>query len=81
MMQQTYVDGGKFLSKGVLQALENPPCFQMNEDHFLSMHAMSGKPQHKAIQIRALVGNQTLVILVDSGSSHTFLSSTVANKL
>jgi hypothetical protein len=29
--------------------LENPPCFQMNEDHFLSMHAMSGRPQHKAI--------------------------------
>jgi hypothetical protein len=53
----------------------------MGEDYFLSLHAISGRPQHKAIQLRALARNQALAILVDSGSSHIFLSSIVASKL
>jgi predicted aspartyl protease len=53
----------------------------MQEDCYLSLHALSGKPHHKAIQLRALVQNQALIILVDSGSSHTFLSSSLAYKL
>jgi predicted aspartyl protease len=47
----------------------------------LSLHAISGRPLQKSIQLRALVQNQTLIILVDSGSSHTFLNSVVAQKL
>jgi hypothetical protein len=31
--------------------------------------------------LRALVKNLTLIILVDSGSSHTFLNSAIAHKL
>jgi hypothetical protein len=77
MMQQKAVDGGEFLSEGVLEALANPSCFHMNEDHSLSLHAILGRPQHKAIQLRALAGNQAMIILVDFGSSHIFLSSTV----
>jgi hypothetical protein len=42
---------------------------------------MSGQPQHKVIQLRALVQNQALIILIDSGSSHTFLNIAIANKL
>jgi hypothetical protein len=53
----------------------------MGEDYFLSLHAISGRPQHKAIQLRALARNQALAILVDSRSSHIFLSSVVASKL
>jgi hypothetical protein len=45
------------------------------------LHALSGEPQHKAIQVRALVKNQALVILIDSDSSHTFLNSAIARKL
>jgi hypothetical protein len=39
---------------------------------------MSGQPQKKAIQLKALVKNQALVVLIDSGSSHTFLNSSIA---
>jgi hypothetical protein len=70
MMEQTSVDGGEVLYEGVLEALENPQCFQMSEDHFLSLHAISGIPQHKTIQLRALAANQALIILVDFGRSH-----------
>jgi hypothetical protein len=47
----------------------------------LSLHALSGQPQHRAIQLSALVKNQVLVVPIDSGSSHTFLNSVLAQKL
>jgi hypothetical protein len=53
----------------------------MQDECYLSLHAMSGQPQHKVIQLRALVQNQALIILIDSGSSHTFLNIAIANKL
>jgi hypothetical protein len=52
-----------------------------DQDYYLSLHSMYGQPQQKAIQIRALVKNQGLVILLDLGSCHTFLNSRIANKL
>jgi hypothetical protein len=64
----------------VLAALESPK-YMMQDVCFLSIHALSGKPQHRAIQLRAMVKNQALIVLVDSESSHTFLNSVIANKL
>jgi predicted aspartyl protease len=69
------------LSEELLSALEPLQLNYMGDDCVLSLHALSGAPQHKAIQFRALVKNQALVILVDSGSSHTFLNSDIASKL
>lgn len=40
---------------------------------YLSVNALAGTTNTKTIQIRALVGNQAMLLLVDSGSSHTFL--------
>jgi hypothetical protein len=45
------------------------------------VHALFSKPLQKSIQLRALVKNHTLLILVDSGSSHTFLNSAFSHKL
>jgi hypothetical protein len=42
---------------------------------------MSGQPQKKAIQLKALLKNQALVVLIDSGSSHTFLNFSIACKM
>jgi hypothetical protein len=38
----------------------------MKDDAYLSLHALSDQPQQRSIQLRALVQNQALVILVDS---------------
>jgi predicted aspartyl protease len=65
----------------VLTALESAQLYSMQDDCYLSLHAMSGHPQGKAIQLRALVQNQVMVILVDSSSSHTFLNAPLAHKL
>jgi hypothetical protein len=68
-------------SEEILDALEAPQHYMFQHDCYLSLHAMSGRAQGKAIQLRALVQNKALIILVDSGSSHTFLNSTIASKL
>jgi hypothetical protein len=81
LMDNTDVDGGSFLSNEMLEELETPHLNLLQIYSFHSLHAMSGKPLQKSIQLRELVKNQTLIILVDSGSSHTFLNSVVAKKL
>jgi hypothetical protein len=81
LMESVSGDGGDFLSDETLSALEATHLYMMQYEGYLSLHAMSGKPQNKALQLRALVQNQALVILVDSGSSPTFLNSVIAKKL
>jgi hypothetical protein len=80
-MEHAAQDGSDFLANELLAALESPQLCMMADDYYLSLHAMSGQPHPKVIQLRALVQNQALVILVDSGSSHTFLNSAIVEKL
>jgi hypothetical protein len=81
MMENIYVDGEVFLSDEVPNTLEESQFYAMHGEAFLSLHALSGHPKNKSIQLRALVKNQAMVILIDSRSSHTFLNSSLANKL
>ena len=48
---------------------------------FLTMNALAGTSHTKSIKLRALVGNQVMLLLVDSGSSHTFIDQQLADKL
>jgi hypothetical protein len=76
VMQNVVVDGGDILSDEMMEALKTPQLCMMNDDYYLSLHALSGQPQHKA-----MVQNLVLIILIDSSSSHTFLNSSIAEKL
>jgi hypothetical protein len=80
LMHHTMADGGQFLSEELLDAIESPQLHLMADEGYLSLHAMSGRSLHNSIQFWALVKNQALIILVDSGSSHTFLNSVIASK-
>jgi hypothetical protein len=80
-MEKVVVDGGEFLPDALLDALDSPSIHLMRDKDFLSLHAMAGQPVQKSIQLRALVKNQALIMLVDSRSSHTFLNSSIANRL
>ena len=42
----------------------------------LSLHALAGTESEDAIKIRAKIKNKKILILIDSGSSHSFVSST-----
>lgn len=47
----------------------------------LSLNAISGTEASNSIQLKATVHNKTMLILVDTGSSHSFVSSHFVNML
>jgi hypothetical protein len=47
----------------------------------LSLHALAGTESADSMRVRALVGNQVFLILIDSGSSHSFVISSFVNRL
>ena len=47
----------------------------------ISVNALSGAPNPKTIQLRALVQNKVVLILVDSGSTHTFVDKALLDKV
>jgi hypothetical protein len=66
---------GEVLSDDVVQALEllqeepeQSVCCQ------ISLAAVAGTETSETVRIRALVGNQVMVLLIDSGSTHTFVT-------
>nr|XP_045090196.1 uncharacterized protein LOC120962006 [Aegilops tauschii subsp. strangulata] len=75
-------DHGELLSDDAIRALEllddNPEeaaaCYQ------ISVHAVAGTESSGTMRLRALVGNQVMLLLVDSGSTHTFVNSTFASR-
>lgn len=44
----------------------------------MSVHALSGENQHETIKI---AGNKTLVVLIDTGSTHSFIDFQVAKEV
>lgn len=51
------------------------------EEMHLSLNAISGAAGPNTIRVRALVKNQVLLMLLDSGSSHNFINESLAQKL
>jgi hypothetical protein len=47
----------------------------------LSLNAISGTDSGEAVKLRALVKNQVMLTLVDSGSSHSFVSAAFLNRV
>jgi hypothetical protein len=45
-----------------------------DEFYSLSLNAIAGTDQGEAMKVRAMVNNKVMLILVDSGSSHSFVS-------
>lgn len=53
----------------------------VEDDCNLSLHAMAGTCSASTLQLRAMVGNQVILILVDSGSSHSFVTADLCTRL
>jgi hypothetical protein len=80
VINETIGDGGGMLSEDILNALEMHSA-STEEDCFLSLNAIAGTQNNKVIHLQALVNNQVLSILVDYGSSHTFLNEAMLLRL
>jgi hypothetical protein len=47
----------------------------------LSLNALSGSESNNCLRLRALVGNQVMLILVDSGSSNSFINENMLDRI
>jgi len=68
------------LSDEVLTQLAVEDSLQEEFEH-LSLNALAGTAQGDVLQLRALVQNKVLLILIDSGSSHSFLNQSFVDLL
>jgi hypothetical protein len=72
-------DGAVMLAEEVLNMLEMQDMAEAQRLS-LSIHAMAGSEGAETLRLRALVGNQVFIILVDSGSSGSFIHSQLLEK-
>jgi hypothetical protein len=72
-------DFGEVLSDDIVQALEllEEEPVQATCCH-ISLDAVAGTETSETVRVRALVGNQVMVLLIDSGSTHTFVTRSFA---
>jgi hypothetical protein len=68
------------LSNELLDALELH-ALTIEDDCHISLHAIPVTQSNKVIHLRALVKNQVMSILIDSGSSHSFLNASMISRL
>lgn len=50
-------------------------------DMHLSLNAIDGTDKANTLRFRAMVKNQVMIVLMDSGSSHSFLDQSLADRL
>ncbi|XP_068651577.1 uncharacterized protein [Aristolochia californica] len=72
-----YLEGGD-PEEGDLSDTEDEPAV---EEPDISLHAMTDLHNTNTMQVHAVIHNLMLVALVDSGSTHNFLSQTAAQQL
>lgn len=73
-------DGGPILEDEVLNYLETLES-KADEEITVSIHAMDGTDNSNCIRLRALIRNQVMLQLLDSGSSNTFVSELTLSRL
>lgn len=77
-------DHGEVLSDEAARALDlldEPAAAEEPACCLLSAHAVEGTEAPETIRIRATVGDQTMLLLVDSGSTHSFVNSSFATRI
>uniref|UniRef100_A0ACD5VTD4 Uncharacterized protein n=1 Tax=Avena sativa TaxID=4498 RepID=A0ACD5VTD4_AVESA len=76
----TTEDTPELLSDEILNMIEQNDLAQATQLS-LSIHALAGTEGANTLRLRALKGNQVLLILVDSGSSDSFINANMLDKI
>lgn len=78
-------DYGELLSEDAIHALalldEPAAAAPPPECCMLSAHALDGSDAPSTIRLRALVGNQVMLLLLDSGSTHSFVGRSFVERV
>jgi hypothetical protein len=74
---------GELLNDEAVRALEllDDPVYPAAQCCLLSAQATSGTESSTCIRLQATVGNQAMLLLLDSGSSHSFVDASFAARL
>jgi hypothetical protein len=72
------IEANEILSDDILDTLV---AHGDDYDCHVSINALAGSSKPGIIQFRALVGDQVMLLLLDSGSSHSFVDSALVHKL
>ncbi|KAK3151411.1 hypothetical protein QOZ80_3AG0245520 [Eleusine coracana subsp. coracana] len=70
----------EILSDEVLDVIVANAMTEEDEMH-LSLNAIAGTASPRTIRVRALVKNQVLIMLLDTGSSHSFVDKSLADRI
>ncbi|XP_071683315.1 uncharacterized protein [Lolium perenne] len=75
-------DYGEILSDDAVRALEllDEPVAQA-DCYMISAHALTGTEAPAALRLPVTVGNQVMILLVDSGSSHSFINNNFVDNI
>ena len=60
---------------------QGPIGDEIDNLHAISLHALVGTEGHQTIRIEGRIKNQSVLVLIDSGSSHNFINQKVAKRL
>lgn len=73
-------DFGEVLSEDTIHALNLLDKMPEAQCCQLSVHALAGTEDVETLRLRAMVGAQVMLLLVDSGSSHSFVNSAFVSR-
>lgn len=73
-------DTPELLSEEILNMMELHDLHQA-EQLSLSIHDLAGTDGAETLRLRAMIGNQVLLILVDSGSSNSFINAAMLDHI
>jgi hypothetical protein len=80
VMESKSRDGGGILLDEMLEALEQHAT-ATEVDCYISLYAISGAATNTTSHLKALLGKQVLSILVNSGSSNSFLNADMLQRI
>ena len=74
-------NGNVILADELLDSLDQEDQHSDTELMHVSLQELAGTEHSNTLRLRALTQNQVLIILIDSGSSHSFLDQSMVHRL
>lgn len=81
LLLESHTDNHGIICEDVTE--ENPTKDKKEElpEPEISLHTLTGWSTPRTMRIKAHIGNQDLMVLIDNGSTHNFINAKMADKL